>query len=250
MCAYHGWAYAADGVCVRIPAQRADRPIPKRACVETYLCAERYGIVWGCLDTPRAPIPELPEYEDPRFHSVTIGPYLWKCSAARAAENFTDQAHFAWVHEGILGDRANSQIPQFEIARHGEELRYECVDRPNPVHNTRQRRIYRLHRPFTVYRRLIREGTDRVEILYYTITPHSRVESTQFLYVMRNFELVSDELERRRQLTELIIEQDRAIVESQRPEELPLDLSAELHVKGPDVVSVAYRHFMAELGVS
>ena len=39
------------------------------------------------------------------------------------------------------------------------------------------------------------------------------------------------------------------VVENQRPEELPLDLAEELHLKGPDVVAIAYRRFMAELGV-
>ena len=39
------------------------------------------------------------------------------------------------------------------------------------------------------------------------------------------------------------------IVENQRPEELPLDLAEELHVKGPDAVALAYRRFLAELGV-
>ena len=44
-------------------------------------------------------------------------------------------------------------------------------------------------------------------------------------------------------------EQDRPIVERQRPEELPLDLTEELHLKGPDAIAVEYRRFMKELGV-
>ncbi len=46
-----------------------------------------------------------------------------------------------------------------------------------------------------------------------------------------------------------VADQDQPIVENQRPEELPLDLSEELHLKGPDAVAVAYRRFMRELGV-
>jgi hypothetical protein len=34
-----------------------------------------------------------------------------------------------------------------------------------------------------------------------------------------------------------------------RPEEVPFDLAAELHIKGPDSAAVAYRRAMAELGV-
>lgn len=44
--------------------------------------------------------------------------------------------------------------------------------------------------------------------------------------------------------------QDQRIVEEQRPEEVPVDLSEELHVKGPDAIAIEYRRFMAELGVS
>ena len=50
-------------------------------------------------------------------------------------------------------------------------------------------------------------------------------------------------------ILDLISDQDKPIVENQRPEELPLDLTEELHVRGPDAVAVAYRRFMRELGV-
>ena len=48
----------------------------------------------------------------------------------------------------------------------------------------------------------------------------------------------------------LILDQDRPIAESQRPEELPVDLSAELHIAGPDRASIAYRRRLAELAAS
>ena len=46
-----------------------------------------------------------------------------------------------------------------------------------------------------------------------------------------------------------IYEQDYVIVGNQRPEELPLDLSEELHVKGPDSIALEYRRMMREVGV-
>jgi len=42
--------------------------------------------------------------------------------------------------------------------------------------------------------------------------------------------------------------EDKAIVEGQRPEELPLDLSAELHVQS-DRMTIAYRRQLAGLGL-
>jgi vanillate O-demethylase monooxygenase subunit len=45
-----------------------------------------------------------------------------------------------------------------------------------------------------------------------------------------------------------IFEQDRPILESQRPELLPLDLQAELHLRS-DRTAIAYRRWLAQLGV-
>jgi len=45
-----------------------------------------------------------------------------------------------------------------------------------------------------------------------------------------------------------IFAQDRPILESQRPEMLPLDLQAELHLRS-DRTAIAYRRWLRELGV-
>jgi vanillate O-demethylase monooxygenase subunit len=49
---------------------------------------------------------------------------------------------------------------------------------------------------------------------------------------------------------DLIVGQDRPVVESQRPEELPYDLAAELHIRGADRVSLEYRRWLVELARS
>lgn len=50
-----------------------------------------------------------------------------------------------------------------------------------------------------------------------------------------------------RQVQEVVLERDRVVVESRRPEELPIDLSAELHIRGVDRVSIDYRRLLGEL---
>ena len=64
VCAYHGWTYNGEGVCVRIPSVPPDRAIPEKARVASYRAAERYGLVWVCLDEASSSIPEFPELED------------------------------------------------------------------------------------------------------------------------------------------------------------------------------------------
>ena len=51
------------------------------------------------------------------------------------------------------------------------------------------------------------------------------------------------------ELQDLLAEQDRVFVENQRPDELPLDLTEELHIKGPDAPALQYRKMMGELDV-
>jgi hypothetical protein len=49
------------------------------------------------------------------------------------------------------------------------------------------------------------------------------------------------------EFNDVIFAQDQPVVESQRPEDLPEDLSEELHLKGVDTLSVTYRRWLKEL---
>jgi vanillate O-demethylase monooxygenase subunit len=250
VCAYHGWRYNAEGACTKIPALSVERSIPLKARVQRYRSQVRYGLVWVSLEEPTNEIPEFPEFDDPEFEMTYYPPTAWECSAARHTENTVDAAHFAWVHEGILGDRAHPEVPIFDINRHGNELRYQFDDKPNPMHPIPHRRSYRLHRPFTIHQRKERAGDHDVEVSFSTVCPIGPRTSVGFLIVARNWELTPEEAKLHWDLDNKIFEQDRAIVEKQRPEELPVDLAAELHIKGPDAVAVEYRRLMGELGIN
>jgi phenylpropionate dioxygenase-like ring-hydroxylating dioxygenase large terminal subunit len=252
VCAYHGWEYNSAGQCVRIPAIGPDRTVPRRARVETFAAKERYGIIWVCLGTPRVEIPAFPEYDSPEYTSYLVGPLTWRCSAARALENFVDQAHFPWVHEGILGDRAHPETSAVEVTREGEELRFSWEDPTSPSYG-KNLRVYRLTRPFTIHLTSHygkeSEGSDKRDVLFFSVCPHTARTSTNYMYVARNFTLTNEEAAKMKEEDLTIMRQDQEIVESQRPEELPVDLAAEFHIKGPDIVAVAYRRFMVELGI-
>jgi hypothetical protein len=86
-------------------------------------------------------------------------------------------------------------------------------------------------------------------ISFMACSPRSARETTRFLYVGRNYALdAPDEAFNRFSLT--IREQDRVIVENQRPEELPLDLAEELHLRGPDAAALEYRRLLTEMGLT
>jgi len=251
VCAYHGWAYGADGVCTRIPSLGAGHSIPSRARVDAYPAVEQYGLIWTCLGTPRADIPEFPEFDDPEWNHVRflIGPTPWACGAGRAVENFVDQSHFPWVHEGILGDRDHPEFHPVSIERHENELRYSWIDR-SEIAGDKPARIGRIYRPFTIHLLQRSEDGERGTLLFFTAIPHTAKSHTNHLWVLENVPLTAEQLAKRKQTGDMIMGQDQRIVEEQRPEELPFDLSAELHVKGPDAIAIEYRGFMAELGVA
>ena len=80
------------------------------------------------------------------------------------------------------------------------------------------------------------------------VTPVGDAESIVWLCVAIDFggELTDDQIIARQ---DMIFGQDRRIVESQRPERIPLDLRAELHVRS-DKLAVEYRKWLKELGIT
>ncbi len=248
VCAYHGWAYDAGGKCVRIPSVPPGHPIPKKACLTRYATEERYGLVWVCLEQkPRAPIPDLPMLGDPSLRVVVRDRRVWQCTAARAIENFLDLAHIPWVHDGTLGDHNNPRTPDVDLERDGEELRFTVKGVSDLLHARVCVRSYRTHRPFSVF--LSKEESDgSTEIMWFSCTPHSAKSCTRCILIARNFDPPPG-VSRIEDFEEVVIAEDQGIVEKQRPEELPLDLTEELHLKGPDAPALAYRRMMRELGV-
>jgi len=260
VCPYHGWTYGPDGTCVRIPSLPAGYAIPAKArATAIFQAYERYGLVWVCLAAePRAPIPEIAELEDPNYHTFFHSAEVWETSAARMIENFIDTSHFPYVHPDINATRDDPIIPDFEIKQNGLELSFETKFTA-PSGGTFQgpaalafysaftegRRQYRVVLPFMAQAiRPMSEG--RRQLVSIIASPISAKRMRYYTFSSRNFAL--DEPDNAfRELIHTIFAQDRVIVERQRPEELPLDLSEELHLKGPDAGTLRYRRMLREL---
>jgi phenylpropionate dioxygenase-like ring-hydroxylating dioxygenase large terminal subunit len=257
-CAYHGWTYGADGVCTSIPA-RFGSSIPRRARLHGYRVTERYGLIWVSLvDDPVFPIPEFPEFDDPQFRVAAVPPYDWEASATRRTENFVDFAHFAWVHDGVLASRDHPEVPDHDVYREGGELRFGIsVEEPAGTSKTETLgvdaadaqvvgvRTYRLFMPFTIWLHQTLANDHRF-VLFMACSPIGRKRCRSFTFNARTFALDEPD-ERFVKFQEEIAEADRVISESQRPEELPVDMSAELHIRGVDKVSIEYRRWLVEL---
>jgi vanillate O-demethylase monooxygenase subunit len=251
LCPYHGWCYAKDGKVTKIPAAPPDRPIPSKARADAYNCVERYGLIFVCLGTPKAPIYEVPEFESADYKSHVVGPIHWKAGAARSFENFFDEAHLPWAHPGTLGDRSNPPVvPVRDVKVEGESFYFEynsvCKSRIDPDKTSVNVLTYKIMLPFTLYHEHVNPEGERVIDLF-ICTPVTKHESIRFMVVARNFAF-EQPTEKFVNFTLGLWEQDRVLIESQRPDQLPVDWNAELHVRGPDGPSIAYRRMLNDIG--
>ena len=88
VCPYHGWRYGGDGACTRIPAQPAGAKVPTKARALTYLCQERYGLVWVALETPETDVPPYTETTEPDFYTSVSALTFCKLNRLESSKTF------------------------------------------------------------------------------------------------------------------------------------------------------------------
>ena len=256
-CAYHGWQYDSAGRCVRIPSLPEGSPIPPKARTSVYHATEAYGLVWVCLDDPVTAIPPFPDglWDPGRYRTILVYDGSWSTSAGRAIENFLDVSHFAWVHEGLLGTRDNTVTPRHTVTKGVESITYtiwpplptDLEDASDKGAGNHSYYAYTLHLPFTAH---IEGGWAHrpgdFDYISMVASPISSDRTRVFVWRARNhsFDEGDDDVA---EFQRFVLMQDKAIVESQRPEEIPLDLRDELHLKVPDAAAMSYRRLLASL---
>lgn len=249
VCPYHGWTYNTAGRCVHIPAHPEQTP-PTKARAEAYRVQERYGLVWVCPGTPARDLPTFGEWDDDAFRKIPVGPYTMQASAPRAIENFVDVAHFPILHPGLLGDPGRAEIEDYhvEIGEDGIATSDIQIYQPNPDGTGEGKvtsYVYHIYRPFTLTFRKSSAGPHFS--MFYTATPVETGKTVGWGIIAMNYaaEMPEEEI---RAFEDHVFAQDVPIVESQRPELLPLDLQAELHLRS-DRLAIAYRRWLNELGL-
>ena len=257
-CRYHGWSYDRTGQCVDIPARR-EASIPREARIRRYPTREAYGIVWVCPGAePRHDIPPFPEYGNPEFHKGPLRTYgPWRASAPRVVMAALDDTHFPWVHPGILGDPDHPEPPDHEVWREGEYLisTYSMLQPANDSVAQGEDRAALEKVTYVNYVtptsiRLVKESAAGAYVVWQASSPLSWDRSLVFSYQARTFDRGEERDPEYERLQDQIQEQDRPVVESQRPWLLPpLSSRMMLYIRPADLPLVAYQRWLEELGI-
>ncbi|MFC7459589.1 Rieske 2Fe-2S domain-containing protein [Hydrogenophaga defluvii] len=254
-CPYHGWRFDADGPCRHVPALPDFVP-PASQRLRTVGVREAHGLIWVCVDGDSGDLPAFSTESDSRLRKLNCGPYDVATSAPRIVENFLDMTHFAFVHEGWLGERGHAAHHDHPVERTPSGLIATGCQAWQPQSNRLSSGgamvdyTYEVTGPFSAV--LTKRPDDpalgdyheAIGLFICPLTPEtSRV---WFRLAMADF-ASSDEALRAFQHT--IFTQDQPVLESQHPKCLPLDPRAEQHTTA-DRVSLAYRRFLRDSGIT
>lgn len=114
-CPYHGWQFAEDGKCVRIPSATPGIPVPPKAHLHPFETTEKFGLVWVCLGEPVAPLPAVAQDTNPLFRRLNTDLEVWRTSTTRLVDNFLDLTHFPFVHVDTFGRGQETAVPKIEL---------------------------------------------------------------------------------------------------------------------------------------
>ncbi|MBX3606549.1 MAG: aromatic ring-hydroxylating dioxygenase subunit alpha [Piscinibacter sp.] len=250
-CPYHGWRFDAAGRCVAIPALPGFQP-PASHALAVQPLHEAHGLLWL---QPDGGAPRLPPFAGgmlDHLRQLTVGPYDVATSAPRIVENFLDLAHFGFVHEGWLGDRAHAALADYRVEGSADGFVATGCTAWQPQSNRLStegswvRYRYELVAPYAAVLVKLPEQQDgyRDEIALFVCPADEEASRVWFRMAVTDHNSSDAEL---RAFQHTIFTQDQPVLESQRPRRLPL--TGEVHCAA-DRSSAAYRRYLRENAIT
>ncbi len=253
-CPYHAWEYDTSGQCVKIPAQPDVAP-PQKARAQAFDAVDRYGIVWVRLaETTSSVASDLPQFafaEEPGVRTILAGPYRFRALGPRVIENFFDVAHLGIVHAGLLGVPERVTMEDYEVAMttQGPEASNIRIWQPDPDGTGQSAMVtYRYWAAGPLTAGLEKLHGEQKFGIFLQVAPIDAESCEARMVIAMNYghEIPEPDVVA---FQDKVAAQDKVIVESQRPELLPLDLREELHLRS-DRMAIAYRKWLRESGMS
>ncbi len=250
-CPYHGWRFDGAGRCVAIPALPAFVP-PDSHSLATQRLSEAHGLLWLHLEAEAA-LPRFEAETDPKLRKLNVGPYDVAASAPRIVENFLDLAHFGFVHEGWLGDRAHAQLADYRIEPKASGFVASGCRAWQPKSNRLSSEgswvdyRYEVTSPWSAVLTKLpeKQGGYRDEIALFVSPVDEESSRVWFRMALTDFDSSDAQI---RAFQHTIFTQDQPVLESQQPKRLPLS-TGEVHCAA-DRSSAAYRRFLRETGIT
>ncbi|BEU27524.1 aromatic ring-hydroxylating dioxygenase subunit alpha [Paraburkholderia sp. 22B1P] len=263
VCPYHGWRYDRDAKCTLIPSAPDEAPM-KKARAFPYHVEERYGFAWVCLGVPAREIPAFPEWEQPDYLKVHCGPYEFAANGFRAIENFLDISHFPFVHSGMNGvPDAPDVLPPYSVELTDTGLISSEIRVFQPFGDARGRPVISNY-TFCSLRPLVAHFVKRTidadesgmpltddQNFFATLCTAQPVSETRC--ILRVCAALSVKPapppQSVQQRADIIFNQDKEIVETQRPERIPSELRYELHHRS-DLMGQKYRAWLRSMDIT
>jgi phenylpropionate dioxygenase-like ring-hydroxylating dioxygenase large terminal subunit len=252
-CPYHGWKFAGDGSCTRIPSLGPLNKIPERAQVDAYPVEERYGLIFVFLgdlsEAERPTIMPVEEYGQEGWRGLSMR-YRWKANYVRLVENQSDPSHVEYVHSGMgLGGRnENYKVPSFDIKQSdwgaGAMTKFYAPKSPDEEVSTMQTDVQTdagsgFHGISSTWTRINFNDTDKMHI-YLFACPRDEIDLEIFLINMRNCRL-DEKLDKNfYERMGIAIDEDRIVIEKLEPAIPSKEAIGEFIVPADDVL-MTYR---------
>jgi vanillate O-demethylase monooxygenase subunit len=176
-------------------------------------------------------------------------------AAGRQMEGFLDVSHFAFVHVETFGELDNREVPGYPVEPTPAGFRADYISTVsnysrgfkhlNPP-GFQWRRLFEVWLPFTAKLTVFFPNDGQLHILN-AVAPVSARKSRVFVPICRNFDRDAP-LQSTLDFNHQVFAEDKAIVEKQFPEDLPIDLQEEVHIRA-DKSSITYRQGLARLGL-
>ncbi|HEY8210280.1 MAG TPA: aromatic ring-hydroxylating dioxygenase subunit alpha [Myxococcaceae bacterium] len=220
-CPFHGWRFRADGACAAVPLAPLPDEKRRHLAAHSFAVAERAGMIWLYTGNPsEAGEPPVPlDLQDPSLggwrHVET-----WRAHWTRAMENMLDVPHLPFVHRRTIGRAMRRRM------RPDTALGLFVLPEPSGARVTWSMdgddfgTVLRWLRPNGMELD-IRMGARRRSTMHVWCVPEAQDRTRMIVATTRNFARWPAIGRLFDQFSRIILLEDRAIVESSRPAEVP-----------------------------
>jgi phenylpropionate dioxygenase-like ring-hydroxylating dioxygenase large terminal subunit len=235
-CPYHGWHFATDGACTRVPLNRLNPAQLSKLSVVSFPTRVIAGLVWVFTGTGNAPEPQLPPSLLELNERYIIHHEVWKVHWTRAVENSLDYLHVPFVHRNSFGGELNDVLQTDAIAQINIKPIANGMTVTNQINTLPSGIEFDWHQPNCVVIKFDLAGIPlRTHVFAIPLNP----QQTRFtLVILPNFGLDRTNFNFNEFITPAV--EDRVVIESQIGEVPKSTEECNIYT---DVASLRFRHW-------